>query len=117
MRGFQRVHRMAACALWCGLQDTRRRLETEHKIVCRVIVQQLRIHKTVEPEYFTSVSIFFSELEGYVTWIMSVGPRTAISTLNTLFTAFDNEISNFSVYKVETIRDSYVVSFEEFLIW
>ncbi|XP_055347908.1 atrial natriuretic peptide receptor 1-like [Paramacrobiotus metropolitanus] len=78
------------------------------ELLPRSVVEQLRNREVMVAEYYPCVSVFFSDLDGFVTWASSVLPEMVIGTVTTLFCAFDGAIQEMNVYKVETIRDSYM---------
>ncbi|XP_055349783.1 atrial natriuretic peptide receptor 2-like [Paramacrobiotus metropolitanus] len=59
-------------------------------------------------EFYKSVTVSFSDLDNFVDWMSSVPPVAVIGTVTALFSAFDGAIQEFDVYKVETVRDSYM---------
>lgn len=75
----------------------------------RTIVQKLRNKLYIEPEYFECVTISFSDLPGFVPWVASATPYEVIDLLNTIYSIFDDEITNHEVQKIETIGDCYMV--------
>ncbi|XP_055330428.1 atrial natriuretic peptide receptor 1-like [Paramacrobiotus metropolitanus] len=78
------------------------------ELLPRCVVDQLRNHETMVAEYYSSVSVFFSDLDGFTVWVSSVSPVLVIGTVTSLFSAFDGAIHEMDVYKVETVRDSYM---------
>ncbi|XP_055348178.1 retinal guanylyl cyclase 1-like [Paramacrobiotus metropolitanus] len=75
------------------------------------IVDKLRNKVIIEPEYFEAVTISFSDLPGFVTWVVTGTPYDVIALLNSIYSIFDEEISSHTlVQKIETIGDCYMVA-------
>uniref|UniRef100_A0AAF5D3C2 Guanylate cyclase n=1 Tax=Strongyloides stercoralis TaxID=6248 RepID=A0AAF5D3C2_STRER len=72
------------------------------------VAECLKSGKTVEPENFESVTVFFSDIVKFTNLSGKCSPFQVISLVNELYTLFDNVIEELDVYKVETIGDGYL---------
>ncbi|XP_055357920.1 atrial natriuretic peptide receptor 1-like [Paramacrobiotus metropolitanus] len=75
----------------------------------KVIVEKLLAGCAIEPEHFYGVTIFFSLIVKFVEFVATHSPLQVVAFLNNLFTTFDDALSMYNVYKVETISDCYMV--------
>ena len=82
-----------------------------HKMLPPKVAERLRSKRTVHPEEYTDVTIFFSDIEGFTSICASVQPIDVVNLLNELYTVMDYCASLFPLYKVETIGDAYLVRF------
>ena len=77
--------------------------------LCRLIINEPRKHRAVQPERFDSATILFSDIPVFTEIISRCSLMEIIGFLNNVHSAFDQIVRQFNVYKVETINESYVV--------
>lgn len=85
-------------------------LSIVNKVHCSGIITKLRNKEVIEPETFDNVTILFSDLPAFAGLVSRCTPLQVIALLNATHSAFDDALGKYSVYKVETISDCYMVS-------
>ncbi|MBL93997.1 MAG: Adenylate cyclase [Alphaproteobacteria bacterium MarineAlpha3_Bin5] len=72
------------------------------------IANELTETEKVEPRFYKSASIMFSDFAGFTKLSEQMEPKSLIELLNQYFCVFDNIISSHDLEKLKTIGDSYM---------
>ncbi|XP_055332278.1 atrial natriuretic peptide receptor 1-like [Paramacrobiotus metropolitanus] len=79
------------------------------EIFPKTIIADLRRGASVHPETLDSVTVMFSDVSGFADFVQKHSPVDIMTFLNQVYSVFDLVLPSFGAYKVETIKDSYMV--------
>ncbi|XP_055329526.1 atrial natriuretic peptide receptor 1-like [Paramacrobiotus metropolitanus] len=92
------------------MEEKLRSEELLGQMLPKAVALSLMKGETVLPEFFETVTVYFSDIVGFTTIAASCTPMDVISLLNDLYTQFDEIVEKYDAYKVETIGDAYMVA-------
>jgi len=71
-----------------------------------------KVQEGVSPiaEHHQSVTIIFTDIKGFTAYSSGLSPVELMAFLNSMYSAFDEVILNWGLYKVEIIGDAYFIS-------
>jgi class 3 adenylate cyclase len=72
------------------------------------IGEELKTHGRVQPRYYDSATILFTDFRGFTRLTERSEPRALIDTLNQHFSAFDDSVARHGIEKLKTIGDAYM---------
>src|SRR5262249_45226918 len=93
------------------LHTLRRKLKTEnllHNILPQGIAAELRTCGRVQPRYYASVTVMFTDFKGFTRMTERLEPRSLIEGLHEHFSTFDDIITRHGLEKLKTIGDAYM---------
>jgi adenylate cyclase len=98
------------------LSGAQRELEVERarsnelllNILPMQIAEDLKNNNRVEPAYYDSATIMFTDFKGFTRFAESSEPRALLDDLNQYFSAFDEIIERNNLEKIKTIGDAYM---------
>ncbi|MFT7532087.1 MAG: adenylate cyclase, partial [Gammaproteobacteria bacterium] len=72
------------------------------------IAEELRSRNKVEPRYYDTASVLFTDFEGFTHLAENAEPRALINDLDQFFSAFDQIINKHGLEKIKTMGDAYL---------
>lgn len=77
----------------------------------RCVAERLVNGTMVLPEWYESVTVCFTGLDNFTFLTATCTPHQIVILLNDLYSVFDASLVRHDVYKVESVADSYMVTF------
>lgn len=120
---FQAEEVLARVTTHLRLQELQRRLQRQNalleaekqksdalllNILPPPIADELKRTNAVEPRYFDSVSVLFTDFVGFTHLAERLTPEQLIEQLDHYFTVFDSVVERYGLEKLKTIGDSYM---------
>ena len=72
------------------------------------IVREMRERKRVEPKFFSSATVMFTDFYGFTRMTSTMPPGDLVDTLDQFFTVFDGIVERHRMERLKTIGDSYM---------
>jgi class 3 adenylate cyclase len=72
------------------------------------IAEELKTHGHVQPRYYDSATVLFTDFSGFTRLTERLEPRALIEKLNEHFSAFDDFVARHGLEKLKTIGDAYM---------
>ncbi len=79
-------------------------------ILPEAIANELKIHNSVIPVRYDSISILFTDMAGFTKVAETMTPEELVNELDTYFRGFDAIIKKHKMEKIKTIGDSYMAA-------
>ncbi len=80
------------------------------KILPQTVAEELKEKGSVEPLFYDSVTILFTDFVAFTRIASTMLPDELIEELNRVFSQFDNIAKKFGIEKIKTIGDSYMAA-------
>ena len=74
------------------------------------IVKELKEYGYVKPREFASVSLLFTDFQGFTSISSKMHPQELVNELNDIFKNFDAIIDRYGLEKLKTMGDSYIIA-------
>jgi class 3 adenylate cyclase len=89
-------------------QEKRKAEELLLNILPRDVAEELKRTGHVEPVYYDSVTVLFTDFKGFTRIASTMSPKRLLDELDYYFSAFDTIIERHGLEKLKTIGDAYM---------
>lgn len=89
-------------------QEKERSEELLNNILPAKIAEELKQRSSVEPRYYASASILFTDFQGFTRFAERLEPKALVEQLNDFFTLFDEIAERHGLETLKTIGDAYM---------
>ncbi len=73
------------------------------------VIYELKMNGTVDPKHYESISILFTDFEGFRQITNLLPPAELVEELNEIFSRFDSIIERYRLEKLKSIGDTYMI--------
>jgi PAS domain S-box-containing protein len=70
--------------------------------------EELKTKGKATPRLYRSVSVMFADIQDFTKWAENLTPEELVEVLQSIFSEFDDAISQFFLEKIKTIGDAYL---------
>ncbi|XP_069111482.1 uncharacterized protein [Argopecten irradians] len=81
-----------------------------YQMVPALVAEKLKKNVEIAPEYFNSVTILFLDIFGFNRISSECSPDEIVVLMNSVYGTIDDLLEDYNVYKVETIKNCYMVA-------
>jgi class 3 adenylate cyclase len=90
------------------IEEKKKAEDLLRNILPESIAEELKAYGRVQPQYYDSATILFTDFKGFTRLTERLEPRALIEELNGHFSAFDDIVARHGLEKLKTIGDAYM---------
>ena len=90
-------------------KNTKHMLKLLSKLLPLTVIEELASGRELIADPYEDVTIIFTDMKGFTAFSSQILPSELVNFLNTLYSAFDEILDQYGLYKVEVIGDAYYV--------